>query len=361
MKFSDIPGNEEVKKALLAMSDSGRIPHALLLYENDGCGALALQYLNNDNSQVSRLTFPDMRFTFPISSGTKVSGEVKNLTCDDYSALWKEQVLKNPYFLENELTSALGIDKKNGLITVAEGRAIMQKLSLAPVTDGWRGIFIYLPEKMNQQTANMLLKSLEEPEPKTIFILITHSPESVLPTISSRCQGIRVLPLSKEEIITGLESRLSVPHEEAVSLASSCGGSLGVAIRKFTDEGESSLFDELFKSLLEKITSRDLSSALEVGEALAALDSREKQKAFCIFAGESVRALMMIGRGREDIAGVGEDASWYRGQAALLPDNFAVAAGTVLGRTASMLERNVSAKMLFCNLVTRLFMVAGTR
>ena len=214
MRFADIPGNENVKQAMINMARSGRVHHALLLYENEGCGALALglaflQYLNcQDRSeedscgqchncrQISRLTYPDMRFTFPITSGTKVSGAAKDLTCDDYAPLFRELVQKNPYFLENELSAALGIDKKSGLISVAEGRAIMQKLSLAPVTDGWRGIFVWLPEKMNQQTANMLLKSLEEPSEKTIFILITHNPESVLSTITSRCQGKRMQPLS---------------------------------------------------------------------------------------------------------------------------------------------------------------------
>ncbi len=373
MKFAEIPGNQSIKQAMLNMVESGRVPHSLMLFENDGCGALALglaflQYLNCQNrnggdscgechncKQIAKLTFPDLRFTFPITSGTKVSGEAKTLTCDSYAPLWKEQVLKNPYFTENELTSALGIEKKSGLITVAEGRAIMNKLSLAPVSDGYRGIFIWLPEKMNQSTANMLLKSLEEPEEKTIFILITHSPESVLPTISSRCQGIRVLPLGKEELAEAVQSLADVPGEEAVSVAAISGGSIGAALQRLSDEGETSVFDDLFKSLIDSLICNDLSAALQVGEALAGLESREKQKAFCIFAGEAVRAIMLYGRGLGEISGVGADAPWYREVAGKLPQSFAAGAGAVIGRAASMIERNVSAKMVFCNLVTRLY------
>ena len=351
MRFADIPGNENVKQAMINMARSGRVHHALLLYENEGCGALALglaflQYLNCQHStetdscgechtckQISRFTYPDMRFTFPITSGTKVSGLVKDLTCDDFAPLFRELIQKNPYFLENELSTALGIEKKSGLISVAEGRAIMQKLSLAPVTDGWRGIFIWLPEKMNQNTANMLLKSLEEPQEKTIFILITHNPQNVLSTITSRCQGMRVMPLSKED---------------------------AAAVRKLSDEGDAPLYRDLFKELISSVIDRDLPSALEVGESLSALESREKQKAFCIFAGEGVRNLMLYGRKLESIAD-SEDADWYRSATAKLPVNFAEAASAVLSRTGVMLERNVLSKILFCNLATRLYVIAGQR
>ena len=352
MRYADIPGNAGVKQAMINMARGGRVHHALLLYENEGCGALALglaflQYLNCEHPsggdscgecracrQISRLSYPDMRFTFPITSGSKVSGTAKDLTCDDYAPLFRELVHKNPYFLENELYASLGIEKKSGLITVAEGRAIMQKLSLAPVTDGWRGIFIWLPEKMNRQTANMLLKSLEEPEEKTVFILVTHSPESVISTITSRCQGIRILPLTKAE---------------------------RALIKKDSDDAELSMYEELFKSLMETVSARNLQAALEVGEALAGLDSREKQKAFCIFAGEGVRNLMLMGRNLDSIADVEGDADWYRNMAARLPVGFPEAAAAVFGRSYTMLERNVLAKILFCNLVNRLYVIAGRK
>lgn len=352
MRFADIPGNDAVKKAMINMARTGRVHHALLLYENEGCGALALglaflQYLNCHNRteedscgqclscrQVSRLTYPDLRFTFPITSGTKVSGAVKDLTCDDYAQHFRELVIDNPYFLENELSSALGIDKKSGLITVAEGRSIMQKLSLAPVTDGWRGIFVWLPEKMNQQTANMLLKSLEEPQARTIFILITHSPESVLPTITSRCQGMRVMPLSRED---------------------------AALVRKKTEDADTTTYRVLFKDLIDSCINKDMQAALEVGESLVALDSREKQKAFCIFAGEGIRNIMLFGRNLEAIAALDDDAQWYRSVAGRLPYGFAEQALAALSRTEFMLGRNVLAKILFCNLATRLYVAAAGR
>ncbi len=340
MRFADITGNENVVKALVGMADSGHVPHAIMMYENDGGGALPIalafiSYLNcrdrhdGDScgqcahcNQNSKLIFPDVRFTFPITSGSKVSGEVKNLTCDDYAPYWKELVLANPYFLESELSSALGIEKKSGVIAVAEGKAIMQKLSLSSVTDGYRCIVIWLPEKMNQQTANMLLKSIEEPAGKTVFILITHQPEAVLQTISSRCLPIRIIPVERE-------------RAESESVAEMQG---------------------LVEDLFEKMIARDYLGTLEVGEALAAMESREKQKAFCTFVGDSLRKIFMIQQGMDEIAGIpSASEAFYRNAAGRCSKTFCRRTIEMINRTSLLLERNVAQKILFCNLVSRMY------
>lgn len=353
MNFSQVYGNEAVKKTLMGMADSGRVPHALLLYENEGCGALALalaffRYLNCPSKghdscgecpackQISHLTYPDMHFSFPITSGSKVDGAVKDLTCKMFSPYWKELLAKNPYFMENELGPALGFEKKAGAITVAEGKSIIRDMSLSTVADGWRGIFIYLPEKMNVQTANMLLKSLEEPAEKTIFILITHAPEDLLPTISSRCQGIRILPLRKEEIEKALKEGFGAGEQAAALAAENSGGSLGAAIQALSEMEEGSVNGQLFSSLVESVLSGDLEGALSAAEAVVALDSREKQKAFCIFAGGAIRKMLFEGK---------------------ISASFAEKALSVFSRSAGMLQRNVSQKMVFCNMATRLYVV----
>ena len=314
-----------------------------------------------------------MHFTFPITSGTKVSGAVKDLTCSMFLPMWRELFAANPYFLENELAEALGFEKKAGAITVKEGGEILRKLSLSSVGDGWRGIFIYLPEKMNQQTANMLLKSLEEPAEKTIFILVTHSPESLLPTISSRCQLIRVMPLEVEEIESALMDILGGgsdghfdggPSPSLISQAATLSaGSLGAALQMINDSGDVSLYDELFHSLIDRIKDNDLSGALEVADALVGLDSRERQKAFCIYAGACVRKLFFASREEEiSMSGITpQERQWYVAAASSLNPKFPEAAQTILTRSVGMLERNVLQKMIFCNMVTRLFVAARKR
>lgn len=265
-------------------------------------------------------------------------------------------MVKNPYFLENELSSALGFEKKTGLISKSEGAAILQKLSLSSVTDGYRAIIIWLPERMNRQTANMLLKSIEEPYDKTIYILITHSPENVLQTISSRCLHIRVAPLSKEEVKSTLVEYFSIDTREAELNAAFSSGSVGLALQRISDGPDNTEIKDLFVELIQNAIAKNYLSALETGEAIAALESREKQKAFCLFAGEAVRKIFMIQQGMEDIAGImPEDKEFYESAALRCKKSFSRMALKAIGGAYRMLDRNVSQKIVFTNFVNRIF------
>lgn len=374
-RFADIPGNGNVKKALAGMVDSGRIPHAILMYENDGCGALMLaqtfmQYANCTDrhdgepcgkcpscNQFSKMIYPDLHYTFPITTGTKVSGEAKNLVCDMFAPYWRELVLGNPYFLESELSSALGFEKKSGQILVAEGHDILKKLSMSAVSGGYRAIIMYLPESMNTQTANMLLKAIEEPSENTVFILVTHSPESVLPTISSRCQGVRVLPLSKEEVSAELQGRFGAAVEDADMAASLSGGSVGLALRELSEKEDVSVMKDLLRDLLYNLVRKDLKASLETGEAIASLESREKQKLFCNFAAEALRNIFLLQQGLESIAAVSaSDAPWIREIAGSCSKSFSRKALDIFSKASMLIDRNVSQKMVFANVVDRLYM-----
>ena len=348
MRFADIIGNESVAKALASMADSGRVAHAMLLYENEGCGALALamaylQYLNCANPsdgdscgecpscrQMAKFIHPDVHFVFPVNKGPKTSDDKP--TSESYLKYWRELAVADPYFTEADLQKAIGIESKNGLIAVAEAKNIITKLSLASVTDGYKAVVFYLPEKMNQETANRLLKMVEEPPVKTLFLFITHAPEKVLQTIFSRCQSIRVLPLTKEE-----SARVQ-------------------ALKPESDKEEYSVFMDLFADLMNAIVSRNLMSALECGEAMAALESREKQKAFCIFASECLRKIFLIQQNLPQIADVPqEEQEFYQKMATGCGKKFCSRSIPNIEKVVAMIDRNVNAKMLFCDLVNRMF------
>ena len=349
MRFADIIGNAEVAKALVSMADSGRVAHAMLMYENEGCGALALalayvQYLNCSNPhdgdscgecpscrQMSKLIHPDVHYVFPVNKGPKTSDDKP--TSESYIQYWRELAIANPYFVEADLQKAIGIESKNGLIAVAEAKSIISKLSLTAVADGYKAVIFYLPEKMNQETANRLLKMVEEPPEKTLFIFITHAPEKVLQTIFSRCQSIRVMPLTKDE---------------AAQVK---------ALNPFDDREEYNLFMDLFSDLMNAIVARDLMAALECGEVVAALDSREKQKAFCAFAGECIRKIFMIQQNMPQIAGVAEEEQeFYSAMAGKCGKGFCSKSITNIEKVVAMIDRNVSSKILFCDLVNRMFL-----
>ncbi len=348
MKFADIIGNKVASDALRSMADSGRVAHAMLFYENEGCGALPLalayvQYLNCRNPhdgdscgecpscrQMAKLIHPDVHFVFPVNKGPKSSDDKP--VSESYIKYWRELALANPYFVEADLQKAIGIESKSGLIAVPEAKSILSKLSLTAVADGYKAVIFYLPEKMNQEAANRLLKMVEEPPAKTIFLFITHSPEKVLQTIFSRCQSLRVLPLSKEE-------------REAVR-----------AMAPEEDREEYETFMELFTNLMNALAARDLLAALECGEQMTSLDSREKQKAFCTFAGECIRKIFMLQQKLPQIAGISpEEEAFYADMAQKCGRKFCSKTVSNIEKVAYMIDRNVNSKILFCDLVNRMF------
>ena len=168
---------------------------------------------------------------------------------------------------------------------------------------------------------------------QTLFIFITHAPEKVLQTIFSRCQSVRVMPLTKEEA-----ARVN-------------------ALKSQTEDSDTDVFKELFYDLMNSIVSRDLMAALECGEAIASLDSREKQKAFCAYAGDCMRKIFMIQRNMPQIAGVEDgEQEFYASLAQKCGQEFCSKSMTNIEKVVAMIDRNVNSKILFCDLVNRMFL-----
>ena len=320
-------GNTELMTALSQMVESGHIPHAMLLHQEDGGGAFPLvihflEQLYGGNPRVDKLIHPDIHFVFPVAGADKpVSLQ--------YLAPFRELVLQNPYFYENELYSAIGIEGKQAGISVNEARSILDRLSLSAVEGGYRAVVLYLPEKMNVQAANALLKMVEEPPRQTLFLFITQAPEKVLQTISSRCLHLRVQPLSQE-------AEAEVHAREAA--------------------GNSALQD-LFHDLLDALVARDLLKALETADAVADLKVREQQKTFCRLASEDLRRLFLLQKA-PSMARVPEgDKAYYQKMASALKPTFPRRALECLNRAQLLLERNVNQKILFTDLVNQLYCI----
>lgn len=318
-------GNTEVVAALHLMVESGHVPHALLLHEDDGGGAFPLvinflEELYGGSPRVQKLIHPDIHFVFPVAGSDKpVSMQ--------FLGKFRELALENPYFFENELYTAIGIEGKQGNISVNEARSILDRLSLSAVEGGYRTVVVYLPEKMNAQAANALLKMVEEPPAKTLFVLITHAPEKVLVTISSRCLHMRVQPLSPE-------AEREVHARENAS---------------------NQMLTDLFHDLLEAIVSRDRLKALETGEAVAELKVREQQKSFCRLASEDLRRLFFLQK-MPALARVPEgEEDFYKRMAGALKPTFPRRGMAALDRALLLIERNVNQKILFTDLVNQLY------
>ena len=320
-------GNTEVVAALSQMVESGHLPHAMLLHQDDGGGAFPivlnfLEQLYGGNPRVQKLIHPDIHWVFPVAGNDKpVSLQ--------FIAPFRELVLENPYFFENELYAAIGIEGKQAGISVQEARSILDRLSLSAVEGGYRTVVLYLPEKMNVQAANALLKMVEEPPRQTLFVLITQAPEKVLQTISSRCLHMRVQPLS--------------PQADAEVHATEAAGN--------------AVLQDLFHDLLDALVARDLLKALETGEAVADLKVREQQKTFCRLASEDLRRLFLLQKSPA-LARVPEgEVDYYKRLSSALKPTFPRKALECLDRALLLLERNVNQKILFTDMVSQLYRI----
>lgn len=324
MMFRDINGNESVKRALTGMIDSGKVPHSIMFHENDGGGAfpLCMAFLQHlfygeaENPKIAKLIHPDIHYIFPVISGKLSVNYIDN---------FRELALSRPSFYESELNEACGFEGKLTGIAVPEANALLSELAFNSLEGGYKAVVVYLPEKMNAAAANKLLKSLEEPSDKTLFLMITHYPERVIQTIASRCQTIRVRP------------------EEG---------------RQEFDSENGGEYRDLFISLMDSILARDLSRGLETGESLAALPSRDKAKAFCRYAAEGLRKIFLLQKGLESIAGISEeDRDYYSRLAGGLKPTFPRNALSYMDRAQLLIDRNINQKILFCDLVNRLFVI----
>ncbi len=321
-------GNTELMQALHQMVESGRVPHALLLHEDDGGGAFPvvqhfLEELYGGNPRVQKCIHPDIHYIFPVA------GQDKPVSLQ-FVGKFRSLLLENPYFYENELYTAIGIEGKQSNISVHEARSILERLSLSAVEGGYRSVVIYLPEKMNGQAANALLKMVEEPPQQTLFLLITHAPEKVLTTIASRCLHLRVQPLSEE-------ATAEVHAREAAG---------------------NTVLTDLFHDLLDALVAKDLLKALETGESLADLKLREQQKSFCRLASEDLRRIFLLQKFPVLSHVREEDEAFYQRMAKSLRPTFPRKGMAALDRALLLIERNVNQKILFTDLVNQLYQSA---
>ena len=310
MQFRDIIGQDKVKRQLRLSVQEGRVPHAQLFTGPSGVGKLPLalayaQYIacphrTEEDScgvcptclQYNNLQHPDLHFAFPIVKTD--TGDV----CNDFMDKWRTQLTTQPYFDLDDWYKQLGVETKQGIIYEKESSEIMRKLSLKSFGDGYKVMLIWLPEKMNIACANKLLKLLEEPPEKTLFLLVSEQPELLLSTIVSRTQEIRVPRLPEAVIAKALTAqRTDLSPQTCHDLAHIANGSYLAAV-KIADENETNQryfndFVALMRNAWLVGQRKDYSALLKLRKwSLDIADAkvgRERQKAFLQYAQRQVR------------------------------------------------------------------------
>jgi DNA polymerase III subunit delta' len=313
MQFKDVIGQEEVKRVLRQQAVSGRLPHALLLAGETGYGTMALalalaSFVLCDNrsesdscgncskcTKADKLIHPDLHFSYPIIKKSE------STTSDTYQNEWREFFTRDKYFDINDWLTVMKADKKQALIPEAESQNIIQKLSLSPYEGGWKVMIIWLPEKMGATPANTLLKTLEEPTGKTLFILCSEHPEQMLTTVLSRSQRIDVPPVKTEDMCEALTARRGVDPTAAANIARISKGNYLTALRLLCDDDEApQAMLNSFTSLMRMAYSRNVKGLMEWSDNLAR-QSRDEQKQLLAYMQNMIRENFMYNFGRPEL------------------------------------------------------------
>ena len=320
MRFRDIIGHDELKRQLAAQIDAGRISHAQLFSGLAGYGTLPMalayvQYLfcphrhDQDScgvcpscQQISALAHPDLHWVFPVNKREKKSNEVitSDLFIDKWREMWQN---RQGIFTAEEWYESLDLGKTmTGLISAKESEEIIKKLSFKSYSSEYKAMIIWLPEAMNQEAANKILKILEEPWEKTLFILVSERPDLLLSTITSRTQEVAIGRIDVASLQRVAEEG-GIEAQSANTMARLAGGSLielGDLMRGVRDEAREQYF-ELFCRLMRLSYNDRHLELFEWADDMSAL-TREGQRQFFINAVRLLRESYMLHAGLGSIS-----------------------------------------------------------
>lgn len=304
--FRDIIGRKDLIEKLISAVQAGRVPHAQLFWGPSGNQKLALalayaQYINCQHKlhaseghelnglssdacgkcpsciKFQKLVHPDLHFVYPnnINGGT-IKKDSQSL---DYIEQWRQLYLATGgEFSYNEWIETMGIGNRQAIINVRDCLQILQDLSLKSSEAKFRTIVIWLIEKLSPATASTLLKTLEEPEPQTVFLIISENPDQVLPTILSRLQLVKV-PKVEESALNEHLQKSGCSQQEAEAISARSGGSL-VEVRLQLEHNEwQQNFHQMFTDWMRICFRADIAAIQTFSERMGAL-GREPLKFF---------------------------------------------------------------------------------
>jgi DNA polymerase III subunit delta' len=367
MRFSNVTGQQALKKQLISTVRENRVSHAQLFAGPEGAGGLALalayaQYISCENRSAEdscgtckscikyeKLIHPDLHFVFPVVNTT----EIKKAASDDYISEWRTAVLENPYMNLNRWIETIASENKQGGIFERESGEIIKKLSLKTYESEFKIMIIWMPEKMNATTANKLLKILEEPPSKTLFLLVSENPGQLLTTIISRCQYVKVPPIVADEIrnelkkIPGIDSRL----EEITRVAAGNYFKALELIKLHDDDKECFNF---FTNLMRLSYGRKFLDLITLADEIAGT-GREKQKKFLNTALRLVRENFTMNVASKDIVYLNDEETNFSSKFHIYINESNVNQLTdEFNRAFYHIEANGNARIIFLDLALKI-------
>jgi DNA polymerase-3 subunit delta' len=357
MFFKDVVGQQSVIADLLKEVSSQKIAHGKLFVGSQGWGTLAVamaytRYMLCENpsasdacgkcgscAQMTELQHPDVHYVYPVvQSIAKTSEGLLNE--------WREFVKKSSYFSLFDWTRVMDEKERNPIIGVEESKEIIKKINLKSFQGGYKVVIIYGTEQMNLECSNKLLKALEEPPSKTLFILLSENQQEILPTIQSRTQVWIFTKLLPAEIADFLQHQ-GADKQTADGLSAFSDGDLASALSLLENGEFTETYRDLFIQLMRCCFKKNVNEMMSWAEEISNL-TKERQKLFVHYALHMLRQCNILNYlGKEHTLLTKEEMAFIEKFAPFITGNNLRQFIETMDSASFGLERNASPKMLF--------------
>ena len=374
MKFADIIGKQEVKDRLIHSVQEGRISHAQLFAGSEGGSglpmALALAcYIHCEQRSETdscgecpscikyrKLVHPDLHFSYPVVTSATTKDRSPKST--DYLPQWRDAFLSNPYLDLNEWYASMGVENKQGFMSVEESADILRKMSLKSFESKYKIQIIWLPEKMRVDASNKLLKIIEEPADNTVFLMVTEHREQILPTILSRTQLVKIPAPSIQEVSDAVARKFHKEPKLARRIASLAAGKINTAFELAGDSEQDYKIENDFINWMRlcynpfhekegKFAWTDLNNWIDQ----MAKSGREYQKSFFVLCLEASRECVLVNHGDPAMVRFDDDVipNFSRFTRFIHSGNIS-GINEILNKAHYAIERNANPKILLLDL-----------
>ena len=365
----------------MEMVQENRVPHALMFCGPQGCGKLAMALafasylLGERESAPEELTeeqkrtqamlrkweHPDLHFTFPTIKTSDMGGD-HNPVSLDFIKEWKEMLLsQGPYVLISDWMQRMGKSdadfNKQAIITVEETDNISRELSMMSSQGGYKISLIWLPERMNIQAANKILKLLEEPPRQTLFLLVSENPELLLETIRSRTQRLDFKKIDNDSLEQALIERRALAQEMAHRIARIANGNWNAALEELDSGNENRQHLDMFIMLMRLAYMRNIHDLKKWSDVVATF-GREKQKRMLDYFMHMLRESFMHNFRNPELSYMTqEEENFARNFARFINEANIIDISNLFEETKRFIAQNANPKIVFFDLALKIIVL----
>ena len=375
MKRNEVIGQEEVWQRLTEMVREERLPHAIMLCGPQGCGKMALalafaSYLlcqNRDGhneacgeckqcKMLEKWGHPDLLFSYPTIKTPAMGSEHKPVS-EDFAEEWRNMISRSPYFNIEQWMTEIGAENQQAIITAGESDELNRKLSLKSSQGGYKVSVIWLPERMNIECANKILKLIEEPPSHTVFIMVSENPDNLLETIRSRVQRIDVKKTDNESIQKALVGKYGISEDDAMRVARLANGDWLTAVGELTADSENKDFLTDFQSLMRLAYQRNVRELKRWSDNINSY-GREKQKRFLTYFLRLIRESFMYNFQQPDLSYLtSQEEAFTANFARFVNENNILQINELANKAIRDISQNANGKIVFFDMALQMIVL----